>query len=296
MPTNIRLKLLKKLRSRSHRYGLYRLLTQSTTLAILFFVPLSGLARCDLWGGEHRSLFRSVSAFDGFVAVSVGVAVLYLITFVANFLCGRLFCGWGCPVAQVSRFGEALESGGWRARLEGGAFATLLVLGVMLWWVSPRIIVDGSLGAWAVAGAAFLTLFALTYAHAKVFRWGFCKKACPIGLYYSVVATEPSHGIVFERELETCKECSLCDHVCPVDLHPRELSQARDGLGGLAFDGLPEDNHCLRCGDCVEACEYVFAKEPEDRVPLRFGYGRKGAPLEPRRRAEEGARDATEAS
>ncbi len=281
---SLRSKLLRKFQRRPHRYSIIRFATQATTLAILYLVPLTGLARFDLWGAEHRALFRPANAVDGFVAVAVGVTSLYVITFLANVVCGRLFCGWGCPVAQLSRFGELIEGGGWRAALRGGSFGALLVLGVMLWWTSPRIVVDGSATARAVGAAVFLGLLALTYVHGKVFRWEFCKKACPIGLYYSVVATETSHGIVFERDLETCKACNVCDRVCPVDLHPRALSSPRVGIGGLGIDGLPEDNHCLRCGDCVTACEFVFAREELDRVPLRFGFGRNGEPLVPRPR------------
>ena len=59
---------------------------------------------------------------------------------------------------------------------------------------------------------------------------------------------------------------------CPVDLDPTNLHKRIDGSGGLAFDGFAGRNHCLSCGDCVQACELVSA-HPSRQVALELGFG-----------------------
>jgi ferredoxin-type protein NapH len=279
MPARLipREKLLEKRRTRKHRYRFYRAATIAVSLAVLFAVPLLGLARFDGWGGEHRMLGRRVGPVEGVFAVLVGIAACYLVTFLLNIFLGRMFCGWGCPVAQVSRFGEEWEIAGktGRRRVAGlfraVGFAVVLAASVLLWWVSPRVAFEGSVRARAIAGGVFAALVAGALLHGRFWRWDFCRRVCPIGLYYSVVALEKARGIVFDDSKGDCKDCRVCELVCPVAVDPRNLAEARSGIGGLAIDGLPAANHCLRCGDCVELCEFVFKDEPEAAVPMRFG-------------------------
>ena len=44
-------------------------------------------------------LGRKANPLEGFVAIVVGIVAFYFVTFVLNAVVGRLFCGWGCPVA-----------------------------------------------------------------------------------------------------------------------------------------------------------------------------------------------------
>ena len=105
-----RLKLLRALRVTGHRYDGRRALGMTVTLGILFAVPLTGLARVDLWRGRHMLLFEEASFKHGLAGVLLGIGASYVATFLINVIGGRLFCGWGCPVGQLSRFGEAVDS------------------------------------------------------------------------------------------------------------------------------------------------------------------------------------------
>ena len=71
MATPDRRRLLRQILTRPHRYRRARAITMSITLAILFGVPLSGLARLDLWGNAHwrgvRAILRRVQARRGVV-------------------------------------------------------------------------------------------------------------------------------------------------------------------------------------------------------------------------------------
>lgn len=287
-----RMRLLKKVAGAPHRYARRRLWTQGSTIAVLLLVPLTGLARFDAWGGEHRLLGRPVDAVEGLVGIVVGIAVFYLVTFLINAVGGRLFCGWGCPVAQVTRFGEGVENATREKRrrvsawLASAGYAALLSGSVVLWWVSPAVLLEGSLEAIGVVLGAWGVVTAAALAHGRWWRWGFCRRWCPIGLYYSVVSMETTLGIVFEERLGTCKDCGACETICPVGLDPLRLDAKRLGVGGLAIEGMPASHHCLRCGDCVVACEHIFRREDPGRVPLHYGLGRNGAPIEPRSPAD----------
>jgi ferredoxin-type protein NapH len=277
-PGNVRLKLLRVLRKTPHRYDRRRALGMALSLGLLFAVPLSGLARVDLWGGAHSLLFRPAPFKHGLAGVLVGIAAFYVVTFLVNVLGGRLFCGWGCPVGQLSRFGEAVDEPGLkgrklgRVRLEGAAFSALLVLSVMAWWVDLRVLWQGSAAALAVAWGTLAAVVGMAYAHGRWWRWEFCKSTCPIGLYYSFVSPSKWFGVHFRNQQSSCIECDACDNVCPVDLKPRDLSAPVGERPGLSVAGAPGRNHCLECGDCVRACEWMIEKRGDGPVPLLLDF------------------------
>ena len=272
--TKRRLKLLKSLRREGHRYDLRRIAGMALTLGVLFAVPLSGVARVDLWRGRHALLFEAVPFKHGLAGVIVGICAFYVLTFLVNVVGGRLFCGWGCPVGQISRFGEIVDSPGlkppqrWRARVEGGLFSTALVLSVFAWWVDLRVFVLGTPTEAAIAWGTLLLSVAATYAHGRWWRWGFCMTTCPIGLYYSMVSPARWFGVHFRNQEATCVECNACDNVCPVDLKPRELMEPTGPRPGLSIVDAPGRNHCLECGDCVRACEWIIARQGPDHGPV----------------------------
>jgi ferredoxin-type protein NapH len=256
----------------------------TVTLLLLFFVPLAGLARFDLWGGEHYALFAPVDFARGLVAVGAAIAGFYAVTFLINIPAGRMFCGFGCPVGQLSRFGDEIDvyerdpaARRWAwLRLVGFAFA--LALSVLLWWTSPRVFVSGDWRPAGLAVAALLAVAAAAVFHARHWRWGFCRKACPIGLYYSVVQTSALIGIDYDP-IATCTDCGSCEGICPVHLDPRHLDDLVAAPGGLAFSGLPAMNHCLHCGECVDICEHMTRKTG-DIAPMGFRRPHAHAPRE----------------
>ncbi len=273
-----RLKILRALRRSSHRYDYRRSLGMTVSLGILMAVPLSGLARVDLWGGRHALLFQAAPFKHGLAGVIVGIGAMYVATFLVNVFGGRLFCGWGCPVGQVSRFGEAVDTPGltrgrrYLAVLRGALFSGALVLSVMAWWVDLQVLWRGSGSALAIAWGVLMVGVALTYAHGRWWRWEFCKSVCPIGLYYSFVSPAKWFGVHFRNQASACIECDACDHVCPVDLAPRDLMAPSGPRPGLSIADAPGRNHCLECGDCVRACEWMIESRGNGPVPLLLGF------------------------
>ena len=103
MGTTDRSRLLRLILTRPHRYRRARAITMSVTLAILFAVPLSGLARLDLWSDANWAFFRPVDFAKGLTAVLAAIVGFYVVTFVVNMPAGRMFCGLRIPeVGQQS--------------------------------------------------------------------------------------------------------------------------------------------------------------------------------------------------
>jgi ferredoxin-type protein NapH len=252
-----------------------RIAVITASLAILLAVPFLGILRIDLWGGRHVLLGEPVDLIAALKGLVVVLAVLYGITFLTNMIVGRFFCGWGCPVGYVSRLGEdtAIRKGARRrlfAHAAGAGFVATFVGAIMAWWVDPLVLLEGSPAARLVTIGVFLVAWAGGFLHAFWWRFGFCRSACPIGLYYRFVTSKAPIGIVFSNEPDRCIECGACEKVCPVSLDPKNLGTevASPDPEAMARYG---DAECLRCGDCVEACRMIFAKTPAAVPPLRFG-------------------------
>jgi len=288
-----RVRILTAVATRGPSYQVRRSVVVTASLLILLAVPLLGLVRMDLWGGHHVLLGDRVPflvALRGFV---VAMAALWGVTFATNIVVGRFFCGWGCPVGYTSRLGEDVDhkrrQGRLRwalAHLAGAGFVATFVAAIMLWWVDPRVLLEGSAAARALTAGVFAVLWAGGFLHAFAWRFGFCVSACPIGLYYRYVTSRSPVGIAFSNQPSPCIECGACEKVCPVDIDPKKLGEALPRLGaasraaGVATSVAAEvpgrgvvygDAECIRCGDCIEACRMIFKARPGQTPPLRFG-------------------------
>ncbi len=244
------------------------------TFVIVYAVPLLGLARFDLWDGRHKWAGSSTNFVYGFGAVMISVIVFYLMTFIINGLVGRLFCGFGCPVGQMSRLSDSAEIGRKtrenrvQSELNAVLFALGLATGGFLWFCDPRVFVQGSPKAIGIATLGLLGGTFTVYSLGRFARWNFCRGYCPIGLYYSVIQTAHRFGIHYDEVDSLCKGCDYCAQACPVGLNPRDLRTPMNDVIGVAIEGLPQSNHCLTCGECVRACENVFVHKPELIAPL----------------------------
>lgn len=272
-----RARVLAAVGRRGPRYAVRRVVVITLSLALLAAVPLLGVARVDLWDGRHLLLGERVDAVTALKGVVITIASLWATTFLVNTVAGRFFCGWGCPVGYVSRLGEdvarapAEKRSPWRRHAEGAGFVAAFGAAVFLWWVDPRVALEGSWTARAVAASAYLAFCAGGFAHAFAWRFLFCLRACPIGLYYRYVTSRAPVGIQFVEVPDPCTDCGACSKVCPVNLDPRRLGEETAPAGGDPAALRYGDAECLRCGDCVEACRMVFLPKPEKRPPLRFG-------------------------
>jgi polyferredoxin len=147
-----------------------------------------------------------------------------------------------------------------------------LVLSVVAWWVDLRVLWQGTPRAALIVWSVVTVITIAAFAHGRYWRWHFCQSTCPIGLYYSFVAPAKWFGVHFRNQADTCLDCDLCDHVCPVDLRPRDLDAPSGPRPGLSLGDAPGRNHCLECGDCVRACEWIIGKRGKEPVPLLLSF------------------------
>lgn len=269
-------------RRRPHFYNVVRWAVGIAFTLLIALLPLLGVFRIDLWRGRHlvmgeeRTLVEALKDF-GFPFLAVNI----LIVIASRFL-GRYLCGFVCPVGSLARLAEWSR---WRTRRGERRFlAPLFVLLMCLllalitasYWVDLTVFSEGSSLAIGLTAGFVLVTAGTLFGIVQFLGLRFCRNWCPSGVYFAVLGHNTLNGIEFVHP-ETCTDCHACERVCPVDLEPRQMSGGAYRAGGGFYpDGLSNFSHCLRCGDCVVACEGTTAKN-EGPTPLRLGWLPEGA-------------------
>ncbi|MCA9625856.1 MAG: 4Fe-4S binding protein [Myxococcales bacterium] len=275
---NPRLAALRALAKQPHRYVNVRRVTLGVTMVLLYLIPIVGLSRADLVRGHHIALFEPTWLLPAIMGMTIVAALFWAATVLVTTFMGRVFCGFGCLVGHSARLADATEAlKGRGPLLTQLAVSAIFAGGIANWWVDYTVLWQGTPGQIAAAVGIYLFFLGVVLAHGRWWRWGFCKQACPIGIYYSVISQDSRFGVRFTPE--TCNDCNLCDKACPVNLHPRHLAEPHQDAEGASFSDFPARNHCLICGDCVRACE-ISLKKTEGAPALSLDF----RPDEPRRR------------
>jgi len=267
---------LEAARGRVHRYSVLRWAVGVAFTLGVALLPLTDTLRIDLWGGNHRwlgepvGLVEAVNAF-AFPFLAVNVAIVL----VSRFL-GRYLCGFVCPYGALSRLVEWMR---WRGRKRASVLRLVPVLGACLllslvafsFWVDLRVFVEGSALARTVSTVLVLLPTLAFYVAVERLGLRFCRDYCPSGVYFAVLGPKTSNGIEFAHP-EHCTDCHACETSCPMDLHPRELARETERPGrGFYPEGMSSHALCIRCGDCVAACEGTTARD-QVPTPLRMGF------------------------
>jgi polyferredoxin len=214
----------------------------------------------------------------GVVAAGVGIAWKW----------GRLYCGWLCPHFSVvetlnrlmiraigkhsvwdrQRLPARSPAGGLNPRHPAWwlvivplaiafavTWAVVLLTYLMPPWHVYAGLLHGGLGRgeviFLVAASSVLTLEFLFARHL------FCRFACAIGLFQSLVWMGNREALVVgcsRERLQECADClggegSACDAVCPMRLKPRNIKR-------WMFT-------CTQCTQCISACETVNRDKPQ---------------------------------
>lgn len=269
-------------RPRAHFYNVVRWAVGIVFTVGIALLPWLGVYRIDLWRGRHlvlgeeRTFVEALKDF-GFPFLAINI----LIVIVSRFL-GRYLCGFVCPVGSLARLAEWSR---WKTRKGERQFLApvfvlfvclLLALITVSYWVDLAVFVEGSPKAIAITSACVAAIGGGLFGIVQFLGLRFCRNWCPSGVYFAVLGHNTLNGIEFAHP-ETCTDCHACERVCPVDLEPRQMSGGAYRAGGGFYpDGLSNFSHCLRCGDCVIACEGTTGKN-EGPTPLRLGWLPEGA-------------------
>ena len=283
-----------------HRYTLWRWIIGIAFTVGIALLPILDVLRFDLWSGRHMWLGEQVGFVEAAKAFAFPFLAVNILIIVASRFIGRYLCGFVCPYGSLARLAEWFR---WR---EGTGKSRVLrfssMLGVSLlltaisfcFWIDWRVFVEGSTLALGLS-IGFL-VFGTGILAWTIDRLGlhFCHDWCPSGVYFAILGPKTSNGVEFAHP-ESCIECDVCDKACPIDLLPRAMEfedeEHERPASGLYPDGMTNHGLCIRCGDCVVACEAMTSRFDAE-VPLRMGF----LPPENQRNQDEGELESSKSS
>jgi polyferredoxin len=222
----------------------------------LLALPITHVIKFDFTNGKfflfgnETTWLETATGFLGFWAGS------YVITLLADYIYGRLFCGWICSWGTLLRTLSYTKDSAKRKHLPKYApqvfttvAAILSTLGLLNWFTDVTILFRPNHLAFV---PLIITFFTLTLT-ATVMLWkiglNFCQKYCPIGWYLGVISQK--HMMRIDFEAVNCTLGEVCVKDCPMGLDPRLLAMETE-----------KDTHaqCILCGDCLTSCNACAAK------------------------------------
>ncbi|MDP4228854.1 MAG: 4Fe-4S binding protein [Bacteroidota bacterium] len=234
-------------------------------IATLIALPLFHVIKFDflngvfyLFGNETTWLVTA-TGFLGFWAGS------YVLTLLADYVYGRLFCGWICSWGSLLRTLSYTRDAAKRKHLFVQApqvFTVLAALvstiGLLNWFTDITVLFQPSHKAFAVYLSAFLAITGVSTFMLWKVGLKFCQNYCPIGWYLGVISQK--HMMRIDFEPANCTLGEVCVHDCPMALDPRLLAMDTE-----------KDSHsqCILCGDCLTSCNACAAKVPGEK-PLQL--------------------------
>jgi polyferredoxin len=268
---------LARARGTVHRYTLWRWgLGVAFTLAVAA-LPAFDVLRFDLWQGRHHYLGRELGLVEVARAFAFPFLAINLLILVVSRWLGRYLCGFVCPYGAVARLAEWLRFHSKSRAQRIGAITGLLGLCALLsavafaFWVDLRVFVEGSTRAIAIASLCYAALVGTFFGMVWSLALRFCRDWCPSGVYFAILGHDTLNGVEFAHP-ESCTDCGACEKSCPTDLLPRAMPGPTHRTGtGLYPDGASNFALCIRCGDCIAACEATTARN-RTPTPLRMGF------------------------
>ncbi len=258
-----------------HRYTTYRWVVGILCTIAIAALPLLDVMRFDLWAGHHMVLGKEVGFVEAakafafpFLAVNIGIILM------SRFM-GRYLCGFVCPVGTLSRISEWIRYKDRRLGAKLWRISALFLLSALMaaitfsFWVDWRVFVHGSPLAVTLSATFLASMVVGLFGLVHWMGLKFCQGYCPSGVYFALLGPETKSGIEFAHP-ENCTDCKACIVVCPMELHPTEMLEPPRAGVGFYPNGMSNHALCIRCGDCVAACEGATAKYQVD-TPLRMG-------------------------
>ncbi|OQY19007.1 MAG: nitrate reductase [Desulfobacteraceae bacterium 4572_35.1] len=248
-------------------WNFWRLLVQTLSFALLITIPLLNYyLQFDFIQGWYQSISFGdlwfVSPLEGLERILVTrelygpLLVGMALPVVLAFLCGRVFCGWICPIHYLSELSDRIRrlvTGKkqikdrwllprwllWIA-LIGELLLTMIIGAPLFVFLSPPGLVGRELmrlvffNTLAIEGLVVVAVLLLNL----ITRRFFCRYMCPLGGLLSLVARRRKLRVVIDPT--SCSHCNQCDKACPLGLEPQQ--------------GGGEYSQCWNCGACVDAC------------------------------------------
>ncbi len=249
------------------RIDRYRLLVQSGAFVLIFATPfLNYYFQFNFVQGWFQSLgigkLWIVSPLEGLESILVSklVYVPLLIGLIVPVLLaltlGRVFCSWICPISYLSELSDRILGFFSRKRrhvdrlllprrifwfaLVGELLLSMIMGAPIFVFLSPpglvgrEIMVAVFFHTLAIEGVVVLAVLAMNL----VTRRFYCRYLCPLGAFLALLGARRRLKVL--RDGSQCKECSMCDKVCPLGLSP--MNDEGKGI------------YCWNCGQCIGSC------------------------------------------
>ena len=271
-----------------------RTISQSAFYLLFLCAPLLNIFRFDILEGhfiifghswmlglessEFECLDTSHSVQNVLLNFLLPVFLIILISGLAAWKYGRIYCGWLCPhfsvVETINRMmlkhlkrvtfwekptAKTRQALPWLLVLSLCIVIAFIWSFVLLGYIYPPRLLSTNLFHLELSFGPSLFLLVMTLILTIDFffaRHLFCKYGCSFGIMQSFVwmANSKSMVIAFDKSrAHLCQTCdSECDKSCPMRLPVRGIKRAK-------FT-------CTQCGICLNACDEVQSDNPEGRL------------------------------
>jgi NAD-dependent dihydropyrimidine dehydrogenase PreA subunit len=189
-----------------------------------------------------------------------GTMFLFAVTVIMAIIFRRSFCGMICPLGTIQEFFAFLGRKLFKKRFVIPAgidrwlryikYLTLILTIYMAWWtaslwmspydpwVAYAHLPEGLAAVWEES-AVGLILLAVAVIGSMLYDRFFCKYLCPVGALYAIIGKISPYRV--SRTPESCRNCGLCNRVCPVNLNVMSMVEITSA-------------ECLNCQICVNNC------------------------------------------
>jgi polyferredoxin len=267
-----------------------RRLSQIAAILLAILLPVSGLLRIDPEAGAFVVIDRQIWFSDFFlmsglwITLASGLVLLYSSA-------GTVFCGWVCPQntlaewandlthkllgkrAEVSMSGEAPRVAAAKNKMTnwlllGSAFlaaAMFFALIPLLYFYPPRMVWhfitlqhDAQLARslyWIYTVCVLVLFLDIT-----MIRHFWCRFSCIYRVWQHSFKTKQTLHVTYDASrANECAKCNYCMSACFINLDPRKTD---------VYDS------CINCGECIDACNRLHAKQGVSGL-LRFEMGER---------------------
>jgi polyferredoxin len=274
------------------RFHWKRRAVQAATILLAILIPAVGLFRIDAEAGAFVVLDRQIWFSDFFLMAGLWIFALTGLVMLYS-SAGTVICGWACPQntisewanglmrtllgkrAEVSLTGEAPKVAAAKNKvlnwlLLGTAFliASLFFALVPLFYFYPPDLVwsfiifkddprlAGSLH-WIYAVCVLIIFLDIA-----LIRHFWCRFSCIYRVWQHSFKTRQTLHVTYDKSrADECAKCNYCATACFIEIDPKKTD---------IYDS------CINCGECIDACNRLHAKEGRPGL-LRFEVGERKA-------------------
>ncbi len=242
------------------KFLIFRNISYLLFILLLIVIPSLKILKMDIAHNESWLFGQEIELSAGFKPLVITIGIIAIFIILANLVLGRVFCGWICPGGFLAQIQEYLKK---ITKNKKFLFYLITFVNSILfsllffnWITDLRVFFyPTNPSFWPLLGAfAIVTVF--FYFEAFIAdKW--CRIYCPTGIYHKIT---PFNHIVkpFLIEKNACTNCKECIKSCPMGLDPRKMALVNDFDRGIQA--------CIVCGECIDACAVVNAKDGKNGI------------------------------